>query len=417
MSSRPSVTIALHATASFAAAATATKSGAVAATIDDAALAFYKVSYANPRYAHRGGGELGAEVAAVFRLAQLDSELSVEQLTNGRISIPEDFDETVGSWVRHRIDLLRSGGPWAFWAEWYARAMAGEPLDWKLQEQIALIDDVVWEAGPDAVAAEIEKLQRAFLLGAMPLSETIQFDDDAATFRVEPVVSAKPDLLGATLDAVSDALEDALSEPSNGLTVRSRTTRVLRRMIQRYSNNPQRVETDCVNEYRSLTRQMTVTEDLPPSEDNLALQSALQEAAQGIRAVHPDIAENRRILTEQALRELPEEARAALTEAQPMLELISEPKLAAEFHEDILYLTVEMRAGPPRAFVEGERNPVLAGYDEKVRVFGRASKMLTEVRAGGNELLDRLEEKHRVSRGDILSMLVSLVLWGVGLLK
>lgn len=40
--------------------------------------------------------------------------------------------------------------------------MAGDPLPWDLQEQIALIPDKVWEAGPEAVAEEIARIEAEF---------------------------------------------------------------------------------------------------------------------------------------------------------------------------------------------------------------------------------------------------------------
>lgn len=52
----------------------------------------------------------------------------------------------------------------AFWREWYEGLLDGEPLDWELQRQVALIDDAIWEAGPDAVADEIEKIRSKFKL-------------------------------------------------------------------------------------------------------------------------------------------------------------------------------------------------------------------------------------------------------------
>jgi hypothetical protein len=55
-------------------------------------------------------------------------------------------------------------GPWAFWATWYDRAMAGDPLPWDLQEQIALIPNEIWETGPEAVAKEIERIEAEFEL-------------------------------------------------------------------------------------------------------------------------------------------------------------------------------------------------------------------------------------------------------------
>ncbi len=50
----------------------------------------------------------------------------------------------------------------SFWREWYQGFLDGKPLDWELQRRVALIDDAVWEAGPAAVAAEIERVRAEF---------------------------------------------------------------------------------------------------------------------------------------------------------------------------------------------------------------------------------------------------------------
>jgi hypothetical protein len=63
-----------------------------------------------------------------------------------------------------KTDFLRAGGAWTFWAKWYDRAIAGDPLPWDLQEQIALIPNEIWEAGPEAVAAEIARIEAEFEL-------------------------------------------------------------------------------------------------------------------------------------------------------------------------------------------------------------------------------------------------------------
>ncbi|MCF6433311.1 hypothetical protein [Leisingera sp. MMG026] len=52
----------------------------------------------------------------------------------------------------------------AFWRYWYQGFLVGNPLDWELQRRVALIDDAIWNAGPEAVAAEIERIRRLFEL-------------------------------------------------------------------------------------------------------------------------------------------------------------------------------------------------------------------------------------------------------------
>ncbi len=54
---------------------------------------------------------------------------------------------------------------WSFWVEWYQGFLDGKPLDWELQYRLSLINDAIWEAGPEAVAKEIEKVRAKFDLG------------------------------------------------------------------------------------------------------------------------------------------------------------------------------------------------------------------------------------------------------------
>ena len=50
----------------------------------------------------------------------------------------------------------------SFWCEWYQGFLDGKPMDWELQRRVALIDDAIWEAGPEAVAKEIARIRAAF---------------------------------------------------------------------------------------------------------------------------------------------------------------------------------------------------------------------------------------------------------------
>lgn len=53
---------------------------------------------------------------------------------------------------------------WNFWIKWYQDAIDGVEPNWDLLERIALIDNAIWDAGPKAVAAEIEKIEKQFEL-------------------------------------------------------------------------------------------------------------------------------------------------------------------------------------------------------------------------------------------------------------
>lgn len=59
---------------------------------------------------------------------------------------------------------------WSYWQRWYEGMLNGEPLPWDLQRDIALIDNEIWEAGPDAIAEEIARIEEEFY-GRDPLDE------------------------------------------------------------------------------------------------------------------------------------------------------------------------------------------------------------------------------------------------------
>ena len=47
----------------------------------------------------------------------------------------------------------------SFWCDWYRGYLDGKPLDWEIQRQVALIDESLWNTGPDAVAKQIEEIR------------------------------------------------------------------------------------------------------------------------------------------------------------------------------------------------------------------------------------------------------------------
>jgi hypothetical protein len=53
---------------------------------------------------------------------------------------------------------IRSG-PWAFWIDWYEGFLNGQPLDWDLQREIALIPNEDWEKGAEHIAQLIDEIR------------------------------------------------------------------------------------------------------------------------------------------------------------------------------------------------------------------------------------------------------------------
>lgn len=85
-----------------------------------------------------------------------------------------------------------------FWLDWYQGFLEGRPLDWELQRRVALIEDTIWDAGPEAVANEIEKIQALFNL-----------EQDIAALKKQLAANATaPSMIG---DNGGPPLEDAAS--------------------------------------------------------------------------------------------------------------------------------------------------------------------------------------------------------------
>ena len=233
-----------------------------------------------------------------------------------------------------------------FWSDWYQGFFDGKPLDWELQRRVALIPDGDWEKGPEHIAEKIEEIKAEYLSEKLPLAEDLIFDLDNGTFHTTPREMAKPGLLGATLSQVKDALEDAMADGSNGINENSTEFRKLSRTFRKYGNDPQRIEMDFTTVHAGLTRQI-VSGELPPCEENLALQSALEEGAKAVRGTHPEVAENRRILQEQSLRELSQDEKQSLEEALPVLQAISDEALTEEWGQDIPALVNDALGSAP----------------------------------------------------------------------
>ena len=71
------------------------------------------------------------------------------------------------NWLKARASFAEDPGKaWAFWTRWWDAVLAGAPLDWALQHDIALIPDAVWQAGPGPVAEAIAGIEERFDLRA-----------------------------------------------------------------------------------------------------------------------------------------------------------------------------------------------------------------------------------------------------------
>lgn len=248
----------------------------------------------------------------------------------------------------------------------------------------------------------------------LPLVESLIQDPISGAFNVLYKDISKKGLLGATLSQVSDAIDDSLDGKLNGLTDESLAIKKLRRTLDRYANDPQRIEMDFTTVHRSLTVQVGIG-DLPASDEVNSLISALQEAAQGIRATDSKIAENRRLLQEQAIRELSNDDIGQITDAAPVLEAITEGELQGQMQEDVLFFSNLKDGRPYQLSGVTKSDAIASGYDETVRVIGRSARMLIAIRKSPS-VLNKIHESTTFKTADIISTLASLIQLGISLL-
>lgn len=244
-----------------------------------------------------------------------------------------------------------------------------------------------------------------------PLAEEVVQNPDTGKFSTRPKAIEKPDLLGATLGQVADAIEDVLHDARNGLNAGSLDIRKLRRTIERYSNDPQRVEMDFTTAHGSITRQIAV-EELPASDENLALLRALEEGAMGIRATDPAVAVNRRILQEQRLREMPAQDLAKIEKAAPLLVAMTEGVMQEQMQEDVPALVQALTDTRPRLPGVTRADAIVPVRDEAVRVFGRASRMMIVLRKS-SDMLRKLHESTAFKASEIMMRLNDLIQLGL----
>lgn len=313
------------------------------------------------------------------------------------------------------LERLTTQTKWAFWRNWYLAMWNGRFDNWALAIDVIKIDDAVWKAGAEAVAAEIGRIQAEFLTDQNPLAETIQLNPETNRFYATPIPVQNPPLIGALLSRVQDSVADA-TLGNNGLNDQSREVRVLNRTLSRYSNDPQRVEMDFTSVAVGLRRQIHGTAELPSSEDNLALLEAVEDGVRGIRAAHPDVVENRLILAQQSLRELSADHVELLEDAKLVLVAISEDIMAEDFAADIPSLINDALLPLPSGA------PALPGADAATRVFNRSAKMAlkyNEVIKIGASVFDSKELKTArlgLTFAQFLKKIVDLGLWVFGVM-
>ena len=118
-------------------------------------------------------------VSNVFRTASPSADAAASATVDAAASDAEQLDkneDTSALWTRKlwpttsipyllaegwdRFKSVATGTEWEFWAEWYQGILDGNPMDWDLQREVALIPNEDWEIGARHIAYLIEVIRK-----------------------------------------------------------------------------------------------------------------------------------------------------------------------------------------------------------------------------------------------------------------
>lgn len=111
-------------------------------------------------------GDLASKAYSIWHEVRRDASLVVK---GQGINQSPLWPDTPPDWFTEadqetRAIWTENPAHWEFWTRWWDAAIAGTPLDWDLQRDIALIPDYVWKQGPGAVAIEIARVEELHAL-------------------------------------------------------------------------------------------------------------------------------------------------------------------------------------------------------------------------------------------------------------
>ncbi|MDP5220280.1 hypothetical protein Q5Y75_24110 [Ruegeria sp. 2205SS24-7] len=113
--------------------------------------------------------ELSARGEAIQHAASDLYGASDYMLTTLPLGIRSDWStEFINSFDHLRDAVAAEYQLTSFWTEWLDSLASGEPLPVELLTRVALIDNVVWDVGPRAVAQEIARIRTEMALTELP---------------------------------------------------------------------------------------------------------------------------------------------------------------------------------------------------------------------------------------------------------
>lgn len=116
------------------------------------------------------------------------ADISIVTATNDALQLPL-WPDTPPDWFTqadHETRAIWAENPehWDFWTRWWDATIAGAPLVWGLQRDIALIPDDVWKQGPSPVAEAIREIEARHALELTANGEALVVNPETGFARL-----------------------------------------------------------------------------------------------------------------------------------------------------------------------------------------------------------------------------------------
>lgn len=165
-----------------------------------------------------------------------------------------------------------------FWVDWYWSYLQGKPVDWDLQEAVALIPVEDWNAGPERVAERIREIEFDF---RTRVDRKVIYDETTDILRLETDPVPPSDSLAFACKRVTLALENALqSGTANGLKSDSYETITIQSAVDQHPDDASVVAVSFYDACMSFER--SIGETYPDDSGLINLKNALWTTAEEI---------------------------------------------------------------------------------------------------------------------------------------
>ena len=127
---------------------------------------------------------------------------------------------------------------WAFWVRWWDGVIAGKPLPFDPQRDVALIEDEVWQQGPKAVAEAIRAIEMRHALARTENGERIEVNPDTGKLRLVGEAALPDDVGRYARRKMAKALALFGDEPANQYRPLDAPIRIVREALGDMENLP-----------------------------------------------------------------------------------------------------------------------------------------------------------------------------------